>query len=524
MSRIAKFLLTSIAVMIIAGPISLAKAADIPLLTWERGRIQEVVLGGGAVQNNWTVQLEGMGITPIAFSKSNANGDGYVVFSANLPKDLPLGGYSVVTSGKGSPSTVVAGVNVVEQVAYNVTNVPIDLTWIIAIFVFLTTVLSTLRARKYAYLSFDSTQPIDENLPTSTNFIEQISNLPYLWRVRTISRQRTSLLRFLILREGELVHRASKQLYAALPIIGFFAGVVATNETQKAGGIGKAGLAVFIGVALIGVIDAFSGITATIGFWVTQLFIGNVSSLRDILIMLSTALAWIGPVMFASLLRDALAIDLTSNMRFKNIFGLRVLGIIFAGIIGGAVFYLGQILLNSVLINFTQTRSISVLALVILTSAIILREIISDVMLNPTNSKTSSFDQHPENIELARVSSPQTATILLAAIYSFVYIWTQSSQKSVIVALLFSAPYFLVFVRINEIKIAALAKAKRYLIAEAILISGITFLIFSQINSEPLLVSQRTNLLLILTAIPGVLHAIYGAFFDSVESQGILRP
>ena len=191
-----------------------AQAADIPLLTWERGRIQEVVLGGGAVQNNWTVQLEGMGITPIAFSKSNANGDGYVVFSANLPKDLPLGGYSVVTSGKGSPSTVVAGVNVVEQVAYNVTNVPIDLTWIIAIFVFLTTVLSTLRARKYAYFKFDSTQPIEENLPTSNKLLDQISNLPYIWRLRTISRQRTSLIRFLILREGELIHRASKQLYA----------------------------------------------------------------------------------------------------------------------------------------------------------------------------------------------------------------------------------------------------------------------------------------------------------------------
>jgi hypothetical protein len=508
----------------IGTPISAATAADIPLLTWERGRIQEVVLGGGAISNNWNVQLEGMGITPISFTKSNVNGDGYVVFSANLPKDLPLGGYSIVTSGTGSPSTVVAGVNLVEQVAYNVTNVPIDLTWIIALFVFLTTVLSTLRARRYAHLSFDSTQPIDENLPVSTKIIDQISNLPYLWRLRTISRQRTSLIRFLILREGELIHRASKQLYAALPIIGFFAGVVATNETQKAGGIGKAGLAVFIGVALIGIIDAYSGITATIGFWVTQLIIGNVSSLRDILIMLSTALAWIGPVLFASLLRDALAIDLTSSRQLEKAFGIRALGIIFSGLIGGGVFYLGQILLNSVLINFTQTRGISLLALIILTIAIILREIISDVILHPSNSKRHSYDQHPENIQLARVSSPQTAIILLASIYSFVYIWTQSSQKSLIVALLFSIPYFLLFVRINEIRVPALVNIRRFLIGEALLVSSLTFLIFSQINAEPLLVSQRTNLLLVLAAIPGGLHAIYSAFFDSAESQGILRP
>jgi hypothetical protein len=177
-----------------------------------------------------------------------------------------------------------------------------------------------------------------------------------------------------------------------------------------------------------------------------------------------------------------------------------------------------------VLINFTQTRGISLLALIVLTGAIILREIISDVFLHSPAPKASYIDQHPENIELARVSSPQTAIILLAAIYSYVYIWTQSSQKSLIVALLFSAPYFLVFMRINEIKIASLAKAKRFLILEALAVSGITFLIYSQINAEPLLVSQRTNLLLILTAIPGVLHAIYGAIFDSAESQGILRP
>lgn len=496
MRLIKKSLSLFLVALFVGAPIATAKAADIPLLTWERGRIQEVVLGGGAVQNNWTVQLEGMGIDPIVFAKSNQNGDGYVVFSATLPNDLPLGGYSVVTSGKGSPSTVVAGVNVVEQVAYNVTDVPIDLTWIIAIFVFLTTIISALRARKYSQISFDSTQPIDENLPANTKIIDQIVNLPYLWRVRTISRQRTSLLRFLILREGELIHRSSKQLYATLPIVGFFAGIVATNETEKAGGIGKAGLAVFIAVALLGIVDSYSGITATIGFWLTQLLIGNVSSFRDILIMISTAVAWIGPVLFASLLRDAIATDLGGKKNTEQVFALRTIGIVLSGAIGGAVFFLGQALLNSVLINFTQTRTISLLAITVVILAIIIREIISDVMLHPNESSKYLKDLHPENIELARVSSPQTALILLAAIYSYVYIWTQSSQKSLIVALLFSAPYFLVFLRINEIKISAFAKAKRFLLLESLVVSGITFLIFSQINSEPLLVSQRTDLLL----------------------------
>ena len=70
----------------------LATAADIPLLTWERGRIQEVVVGGGAVENNWAMTLEGMGITPMPFTRSNEASSGYAIFSIQLPDDLPIGG------------------------------------------------------------------------------------------------------------------------------------------------------------------------------------------------------------------------------------------------------------------------------------------------------------------------------------------------------------------------------------------------------------------------------------------------
>ena len=38
-----------------------AQAFDIPLLTWERGREQQVVLGGGAYTQKWVVTLEGNG-------------------------------------------------------------------------------------------------------------------------------------------------------------------------------------------------------------------------------------------------------------------------------------------------------------------------------------------------------------------------------------------------------------------------------------------------------------------------------
>ena len=44
-------------IVLLLSPIA-AQAFDIPLLTWERGRQQQVVLGGGAYANSWKVSLE----------------------------------------------------------------------------------------------------------------------------------------------------------------------------------------------------------------------------------------------------------------------------------------------------------------------------------------------------------------------------------------------------------------------------------------------------------------------------------
>ena len=148
MSIIKKAFSLVLITLFIGAPV--ANAADIPLLTWERGRIQEVVVGGGAVENEWQMTLEGMGITPMPFTRSNEASSGYAIFSIQLPADLPIGGYTVVSVGNRSPRTVVSGINVIEALSYEITTVPNDLTKVIVIFVFLTALITTLRSRKYA--------------------------------------------------------------------------------------------------------------------------------------------------------------------------------------------------------------------------------------------------------------------------------------------------------------------------------------------------------------------------------------
>ena len=500
-------------------------AADIPLLTWERGRIQEVVVGGGAVENNWSMTLEGMGISPLTFTRSNQASTGYAIFSVQLPNDLPIGGYTVVSEGTRSPRTVVAGINVIESLAYEITTVPNDLTKVIVVFVFLTALITTLRSRKYANYSFPSTQNIDISNPflLDEKLISRAKNAAYRWRIRTLANLPQSLVKYQIIREGELAHRLSKTLYGYLPLIGFLAGFVVTNESQKAGGIGAVGVAVFVAVGIIGAFDALSGVTATLGFWLTQMLAGNIASFRDGLIVLSVSIAWIAPAIYSSLIREAVDLDLKKFIRNEMGFYGRLVGLLVSGIFGGLLFYFGQILLNSVLVNFTASRNISLLAISLIVISLIIKGVLDEVLVLGKGHTTTKSIQRDESISIARVSSPQTAIAVLIATFSFAYIWTESAQKSIISALLFSAPYFLVFIRIGKFNFKFIGKNRRYLLVEPILVSALTAVIYSQVSQAPLLADNRAELFLILAAIPALLHGIYGLFCDSAEQREIIN-
>jgi len=520
----------ALALLFLATSPAIANSAEIPLLTWERGQIQEVILGGQAAEEDWRVEIQGNGIKNLVFNKSSVSSEGFVVYSLDIPADLPIGGYSVIAIDGTGEFNIVAGISLIETQAYTVTTQPLDLAFILTIFVFLTAVISALRARKYSQISFTSTQSSPEDSiyfnSSDSTFIERIASAPYRIRVRAIDRMPISMLRFLLLRDGELIHRASHKVFALFPVFGFFAGLVAVNETQRAGGIGSAGLAIFIGVGLIGILDAYSGFMAVLAFWVAQLLIGNISSFRDILIMISVGISWLLPILFASIIQTAVSRDFqnpnksedSSNFRFK------ILGIIGSALVGGAIFYFGQKLLNSVLVNFGETRNVSALAFSVIALAIIIRGVLDFTLLSSDTNKTVTDVLHVEEINISRVCSPATASGIMASVLAFAFIWTNSAQKSLIIALIFTAPYLVLLVRFNEIKSKFFAKAKRNILIESLVASAITFLVFTQVSDLPLLSEDKAQLFLILAGIPGLIHAIYSAACDSSDRQEIIAP
>jgi len=495
-----------------------AQAFDIPLLTWERGREQQVVLGGGAYTQKWIVTLEGNGQPSKTFTASDKNAAGYVVYSLFIPADFPTGAYSIVTNGKGSPRTVVAGVSLIEAQTNTVTSNLFDLTLIIAIFVFLTGIVSTIRARKYTFIPFRSAQVLprltDPILDGDENFWDRLEMAPYRIRVQSLLSLRPSLLRFLLIREGEVAHRISTKLYGISPLIGLIAGAVAGIEVGRNGDLASTPMTIFIAVAAIAIFDAFAGVAATLGFWAIQLFSGNITSLRDVLIALAVGIAWVGPSLFAALLRETINRDFEVKSN-RGADSVKFLGVIGSSLVGAGVFYFGHALINSVIYTDHALRSLTIVHVAIVAAMLLVRGF-SDAIVLARSEITESRD---ESFVIARVSSPVTAFTVLAINFAFLYIWTASSARAFFVAALFALPYFLIFIRFNKVSFLKTSRIPRNILLESALISAIAFIVFRQISLKPLLLDQRADLLLLLAGIAPVIHAIYSAIYSSNEDK-----
>jgi hypothetical protein len=84
---------------------------------------------------------------------------------------------------------------------------------------------------------------------------------------------------------------------------------------------------------------------------------------------------------------------------------------------------------------------------------------------------------------------------------------------------IFALPYFLIFIRFNKISLFKTNRLPRNILAESTLISAIAFVAFRQISTQPLLLNQRADLLLLLAGVAPVLHAVYSAIYSSNEDK-----
>jgi len=77
----------AILIAIFAAVMPSASAVDIPLLTWERGKQQNIILGGPSTGNGWKIFFVAEGQADRELSASLPNSAGFIVYSIDIPKE-----------------------------------------------------------------------------------------------------------------------------------------------------------------------------------------------------------------------------------------------------------------------------------------------------------------------------------------------------------------------------------------------------------------------------------------------------
>ena len=216
-----------------------ASATDIPTLTWERGKVQNIVVGNASQQANWKIMLLSERISDVTFAPSKVNDRGFIVYSVELKSSLPLGQYSAVVFGDGnSGGTEIAFVQVVELKSFSILDSKYEVGLLGALLTFVLVLLSTLKARKYSFIRFFQEDKLveDGSLLYAKN-IPRFAYKFYLYRINSLHSFKPSLMKFLMEFNDTFLHKLSPLAWVLLPTVGLIAGIygglVTAQETYS---------------------------------------------------------------------------------------------------------------------------------------------------------------------------------------------------------------------------------------------------------------------------------------------------
>jgi hypothetical protein len=476
-----------------------AYAEDIPVLTWEKGKEHNIVLGGNSQVRNWKIQLTSTAGETLDFKQSKLDPKGYVVFSVQIPDTYESGVYTVVTTGVDVPKKIVAGVKIVALSDYNLIQIPTKLILILLTLIFLISTLSIMRMQKYERIEYLRAKPT-EKLPG-------IFNLFAKFRMGAIAELHKSLFKFQLVREGELIHKLSPITWATLPFATALLGGYIGLNGELILGVSLIPFALYALAAIIGVIDPFSGFTAALGFAFAQSISGNVTSVRSVMSLVAVGIGWVAPGILSSLYQDILNKDNYFH------FAKKIVPDVVASVIGGLIFLVAQLLTNS-FVDQVAPIAVSTYLIPMILSAVIFARI------NLYRYLVKDLHQTGENYQvrilvLPRVLSPRTITFAGLYLAGTVYVWTQSLQFAVVSSILLSTPLALLMVRFDSPVIKAFKDAQRYILIEIVVIATISFISFFYIQSLPLEVTAKGKLLILSTAIILFIHGFFSSVFDS---------
>lgn len=470
---------------------------------WEKGKEHNIVLGGNGIVKDWKIQISADGARTLDLNRSRIDARGFVVFSVHIPESYPSGIYTVTTKSAQEGSKVVAGVRIVEMSDYNLIQIPTRLFILLFTLIILISTLSILRMQKYEKIEYLRAKLAQA--PTGpVGFL-------YKFRNSSIEEIHRSIFKFQLIREGELLHKFSPAAWAVVPWVALVIGALVSASQRLIQGAQLTPVLFYAGIALIGLLDPFSGFMAGVGFAFIHCVTGNVSSVRGVMSLVAISVGWFAPGLISSFYSDAL------NKDSYSLFFKRFLPDLLASALGGLVFFSAQLLTNS-FADHQGPISGSGYLIPTIFSVFVLARIQGEKWLNKDLHQTGQNYQI-RVLLLPRVISPRT--IVVAAVYfaAAIYVWTESWIFALEIAVLLATPMSLLMVRFENPVVPFFKKFERHIFFEVTALVAIAYSSFQYIQSLPLEVTQKGRMFVGYTAVLLLIHGLFSSIFDSSNRE-----
>ena len=486
----------------------IANADDSPLLTWERGKEQNVVLGGTTAAHIWQVKLLRPDSPQIVFVPSSRNTKGFLVYSARLPSDLTIGRYEIyVFKDSVSAGTVVSLVNVVEMTRYDISQIPHDLAFIFFFFTFLLVMLSVIKDPKYSPLkSLRQRTFLETGLsrlgPRLPQFIYTMYGLRATWQ----KQYKHGALRYLFSHDGDFLQKLSPLLWSIMPFIGALAGVEAGITTRDQAP--NIPIYIMAGIAVIGVLDSFSGLFTFVTFLCTQIILGQVLSVRALLVLSIMGVGWIFSGVFSNFLYLSTLRDYADSNE-QSLLKLRNFAVLIVSSVVTALFFFGtQIFADSLATNAGSNRSfmmqLSIAIGVISGVKIRAHSRLDNKILSQGSGDTLIADDHHYSTSISL-----TWTLTITFITGLVgFHWSQSTAVASAIAILSFAIFSTFSPHFTPPKLKILKIRRRNICIEAAIVIFINFLLFTYIETLPYTTNQKTEIFMLVSFVVPILHRL----------------
>jgi hypothetical protein len=493
----------------------LAKAADIPLLTWEKGKSQSVVLGGGNIDNNWQVFLKSSDAKLIELTPSISNQAGFIVYSLNVPRDISEGAYSVITKGDSSPETLVAAIEIVEMQRYEITRVPGDLLFFLLSLALWFSALAALRGKQFRVVTFlTSTGPKERFLAGEPveGFIEHVHKLNRFekLRINIYEQLPDSFFKFLLKSDSRGIHLEFPILWSLLPGISIAVSSVLGYLTRNDLDLSVVGLALvlLISLSFIGSLDIYSGILGAFAFIAVRLWLLPDFSISSIALTIVTSLVFFLPALissyFAALVTKTMVSGVYQTMNasiFQWLFPL--------------VFLHSAFLIQRSITGSTQ----STLGVEALLAAAVFSGRQIETFLSNSGLKWRKRVRIVEEFEitLGRLMSPSFVFSIFTLLVVIFYSWTLTFSTAITLGLIVTSPLFLLVIRPTWQGLRFLNKVKRNHLVEMLAVVALSIAAFMGVQYLPFVAGTSAIQIVFLGLLPVFLHALISFAADLSE-------